>query len=113
MPCLVVADIGDHEVRLAVQGKGGEVFPVFVIRLLEFGPAEAPAALVDGIQRFFRTAVVDDPQDIGLALGARETAGLTDPGVFQAARRRETEASVRLIGISAALGAAGEPKAQQ
>lgn len=98
---VIVADIGDNQVGFAVERKRGEVFPVLVVRLLEFGPAEARAGQVNRVQDFLGAAVIDDPEYARFALGARKSAGFADLRVFEASGDLECQ-RCRLLRIGAA-----------
>ncbi len=54
-----------------------------MVGFFQVDPAEVASLMVECIQVGF-TAVVDGPQDAGLALRAGEAAGLVDPSVLEA-----------------------------
>jgi hypothetical protein len=98
---VVVANVGDHQVGIAIERERREVFPVLVVGFFQLGLAEAGTGQVDRIQDFFSAAVVDDPEYAGFALRAREAAGFTDLRVFEAPCDLECQ-RCRLLRIGAA-----------
>jgi len=57
--------------------------------------------MVDGVQDFLRTGVIDCPQDAGLTLRSCEATGFANIGVFETTRGFKYQRS-RLLGIRAA-----------
>ena len=57
--------------------------------------------MVDGVQDFLRTGIIDCPQDARLALRPREATGFANIRVFETTRSLENQRS-RLLGIRAA-----------
>jgi hypothetical protein len=75
---IVISNIRDHEVGFVIETKGREVFPVLVFGLLKFELAKPGAAMVYSVHNFFCTVVIDDPKDVRIDLGARQTARFAD-----------------------------------
>ena len=70
-----------------------------MIGLIQVDPAEVTSLMVECIQVGF-TAVVDGPQDAGLALRSGEAAGLVNPLVLEASGDLELQ-RCRLLRIGA------------
>ena len=97
---VVVADVGDDEVRIAIERERRQVFPVVVVGFPEIGFTELGAGQVERKQ--LRLAVVvDRPESAGLSLRTGKSAGFVDLRIFEAPGNLE-EQRCRLLRIGAA-----------